>query len=172
MTRGKKKSSRSVAIATAVAAGFLLVTPGAAQAGCKGSNDPTADISKNRARSAVACLINRERSARNVKTHRKLKRAAQEHTSTMRRKDCFSHQCPGEAPLKVRIARTGYSNSPYAGEVLISYPSLATPRQIVAAWMRSEDHRRELLRARYKHIGVGLSVRGDHVYYTVDLARP
>ena len=74
----------------------------------------------------------------------------------MREHNCLSHQCPGELALEGRVKRTGYSRSPYVGEVIVAYPAIATPRDIVKAWMNSRVHRDIILTRSFKDIGVGL----------------
>jgi len=143
--------------------------PGSALAGCSGSGDPTAELGKKTARDAVACLFNKERNAKNVKRNKDLEKAAQSHTEYMRSNKCFEHQCPGELSLEGRVKRTGYSSSPYVGEVLVAYPALATPQDIVKAWMKSPDHRDVILGRSFKDVGIGLSVRDETVLYTAVL---
>ena len=149
--------------------GLGFAAPSDARAGCLGSSEPSANLGKDRARQAVSCLINRERSAQNVRRNGKLEDVAQAHTSTMRRQNCFSHRCAGEPDLTTRVKRTSYSSTPFVGEVLISYPSGATPRDVVDAWMRSSLHRDVILTRSFKDIGVGVSVKGGNALFTVVL---
>lgn len=168
--RGRAK--RRVALAavlTTLGLGVAVAGPGSAFAGCAGSNEASPSLSKGKARDAIACLFNKERSAQNVKPDRDLEQAAQSHTSTMRKQGCFLHQCPGELSLTARVKRAGYSSSPYVGEVIVSYPRQATPRDVVSAWMSSAPHREEILRRSFKDVGVGISVRGSNVLYTAVL---
>jgi len=164
------KAGLTVAL-TALGVGIGVLAPGSAlgAAACSGADKPTADLSKGKARDAVACLFNAERSARNVRTNRHLEKVAQSHTETMRQTNCFLHQCPGELSLDRRVKRTGYSSSPYVGEVLIQYPSQATPQDVVKAWMNSSPHRAVITNGRFRDVGVGLSVRGANVIYTAVL---
>ena len=151
---------------------FLLFgAPATAQAGCNHSGDSVKRISKKNARQAITCLFNKGRSAPNVKRNGDLEQAAQGHSSVMARKRCVSHQCPGEADLKQRVARTGYLNgaSGYElGEVIIYGTSGASPRQMVDKWMNSSSHRSTITKSSFDHVGVGLSMEGGMVYATAD----
>ena len=158
-------------IAVATVGVFIAAAgPGPAYAGCESSNKPSSRLSKDKARNAVVCLINKERSGQNVKSHKKLEKAAQGHTAYMRMHNCFSHQCSGESGLVARVKRTGYSSTPSVGEVILSYPDLATPRHVVRAWMNSRLHKEQILGRKYDDIGVGVSTRNGVVLYTADLA--
>jgi len=150
---------------------FVFGMPATAQAGCNHSGQSVKNISKKNARSAITCLFNKGRSAPNVKRNGDLERAAQGHSAVMARKRCVSHQCPGEADLKQRVARTGYLNgaSGYElGEVIIYGPSGASPRQMVDKWMNSSSHRSTITKSSFKHVGVGLSMDGGMVFATAD----
>lgn len=156
----------------ALALSFLLVSgadPTRAEAGCKQINTPTAQISKQQARQAIKCQINRQRAnRRSLKLNRQLNKAAQRHTRKMASGCGLSHQCPGEAHLTARVRQTGYLNGAGAfklGETIAQYPRMATPRDIVAVWMRSRPHRKILL-GRFKHVGVGVIVAGRYAWYT------
>ena len=164
------------ALAILIAVLALLVTlafglPAAAQANCQHSGDPVRSISKKNARSAIGCLFNKERSARNVKRVGSLKNAAQGHSAVMASQRCVSHQCSGEPNLPGRVSRTGYLNgaSSYKlGEIILSGSAKSSSRLIVSRWMGSPGHRAVLVDSSYKHVGIGLSIRDGSVYATGD----
>lgn len=153
----------TLALCTAAAA------PGSAYAGCSGSSVASVDLRAGQARDAIRCLLNKERSARNLKANRDLQKAAQKHTDYMRTSDCFSHECPGEPGLVSRVKATGYSSSPYVGEVLAGYPDQASPRDIVRAWIASPLHKAQIHDRAFRHVGVGINVRNGSVLYTAVL---
>ncbi len=115
-------------------------------------------------RAATLCLINRERAAhgeRPLRANTRLRLAAQTHTDSMARHDYFEHVGPaGSTPL-ARIRHAGYISSRLGYEVgeNIAWGTgyLATPRAIVAAWMRSPGHRANILDPRYRETGIGVS---------------
>ena len=169
-----KAFSLALISATVLLVLFALGMPAAAQAGCKHSNDPVRSISKKNARGAIGCLFNKGRSAANVKRNGDLEQAAQNHSSVMASKKCFSHQCPGEPGLKDRVARTGYlrgSSNYELGEVIIHGGAKATSRQIVGKWLDSAPHRSTITKSSFDHVGVGLSIRNGTVYATADFGR-
>jgi len=118
-----------------------------------------------RVRAATLCLVNRERSAhgeRALHWNVHLVRAAQAHTESMAFGDYFEHIGPsGSTPLS-RMRRNGYIYSARLGfEVAenIGWGSLwlGTPRAVVAAWMASPGHRANILDARFRDTGIGVS---------------
>ena len=129
-------------------------------------------VKRSNARVAVKCLINAERSARNLRLRRDLNRAAQRHSNYMFRHRCVSHQCPGEASTETRIRRTGYMSgaSRYRiGEVIARHRDRSSPRDMVRLWKKSGSHRSQILSSGYKHMGVGIVARNGKAYYTVTL---
>ncbi|MGI8632339.1 MAG: CAP domain-containing protein [Solirubrobacterales bacterium] len=120
-------------------------------------------MSLRTARSAIVCLVNRERRARGLRglrTARSLQTAALNHSYDMRRRGYFAHQRSGGPALRTRVRRTGYpsgSRSWRAQENLaMGSRRLGTPRRLVRAWMNSSSHRRTLLDPGLRHIGPGL----------------
>ncbi len=116
-------------------------------------------------RAATLCLINRERLTRGERTlrpNRRLRRAAQAHSVSMAFGDYFEHDGPsGQTPL-ARLRDAGYISSSRVGYEVgenIAWGTLylATPRAIVAAWMASPGHRANILDARYRETGIGVS---------------
>jgi uncharacterized protein YkwD len=79
----------------------------------------------------------------------------------MVRRRYFSHFSPSGDSYIDRIRRTGYMRGAWdwrVGENLAyEWGENATPAAIVRAWMRSPDHRANLLSRRYREIGVGVA---------------
>jgi uncharacterized protein YkwD len=120
-----------------------------------------------RIRAATTCLVNRERSAhgeRPLSVNGDLQQAAQGHTQSMVDGNYFQHVGRGgQTPLD-RMRATGYIYSPRIGYEIgenIAWGSarLGTPRAIVAAWMASPGHRANILDARFRDTGVGVSAQ-------------
>jgi uncharacterized protein YkwD len=116
-------------------------------------------------RAATLCLVNRERARHGepaLHWNERLVRAAQAHTESMAFGAYFEHVGPrGETPL-MRMRRTGYIYSSHIGFEVgenIAWGSLwlGTPRAVVASWMSSPGHRANILDARYRDTGIGIS---------------
>jgi uncharacterized protein YkwD len=116
-------------------------------------------------REAILCLINQERAAHGegaLALNARLARAAQGHSEDMASADYFSHYAPGGSSPLDRIRASGYIPGSRVGYEVgenIAWGTLwlATPRSIVAAWMASPGHRANILDARYRETGVGVS---------------
>ncbi|HUH15961.1 MAG TPA: CAP domain-containing protein [Gaiellaceae bacterium] len=79
-----------------------------------------------------------------------LTRAARSHSTTLLRRDVFTH-----GALGARLARAG-ARGPLFGENLAwGTGSRATARAIVSGWLRSPSHRANLLRPGWVRIGIG-----------------
>jgi uncharacterized protein YkwD len=109
------------------------------------------------------CVLNHERAHRNLPVLRvngQLERAAEGHATDMVRRSYFSHVSPGGATMVDRL-RGGYVSAGRrwaVGETLAwGTGSRATPDDIVAAWLASPPHRRVVLGARYRDVGVGVA---------------
>ncbi len=130
---------------------------------CGGASRSPKRLGKRRARQLVVCLINRRRSkagVRRLDKKREVARAATRHTKRMKSSNCFSHTCPGEAPLSGRLRQTDYlpcGCSWGAGETIAwgKGRGEGSPRAVVDAWMRSPSHRGTMLARGFEHIGVG-----------------
>lgn len=154
-----------------------LASSGAAPAtadakACEKGRAQADKISRPKARKAMRCLINRKRS--NLKLKGQLVNAAQSHSSYMKRKKCFKHQCQGEAPLSTRISRTGYfkgASSYSFGEVIALNSRNASPLTVFRQLMDSPPHRAIMMNGSFKHLGVGVAIRGRWAYWTGVFAR-
>ena len=117
------------------------------------------------ARTAVLCLVNRERAARGLVALRadaRLDRAAAAHSLDMVRHRYFDHTSPTGSTVLSRIRATGYlahARAWAAGEnIAWATGRLATPTAIVAAWMHSPGHRANILRPQFRDVGTGVAV--------------
>jgi len=154
-------------LAVAAASGGLAGTAQAGTACGQYGGKSATELRAGQARAAVRCLVNRKRNrhgVRDVGRNRPLQRAAQSHTEVMRRKLCFSHLCPGEGTLEVRLRVAGYivsGLSSWAAGENIAWASgrYSSPRSTVNRWMQSPGHRANILSARFRDLGVGF-VRG------------
>jgi uncharacterized protein YkwD len=123
--------------------------------GCPGANlkARTAPVAKMRA--AVICLVDRQRTTRHLpplSQSRALDRSAELWARTMVRDGVFSHG----TSFATRITNAGVSWSD-AGENIAT--GFATPQQVVAAWMASAGHCRNILDPNFLLVGVGVDPR-------------
>ncbi len=88
--------------------------------------------------------------------------AAQAHTRKMANRNLLSHALPGEPSLGTRVRRAGYRWTLVGENIAAGYSS---PEAVLAGWMGSRGHRRNILNCRYRHIGVGFTVSDRGVPY-------
>jgi uncharacterized protein YkwD len=132
---------------------------------CSGTTLRPSNANTGAVRAAVLCLVNRERTTRGERpliADAQLTRSAQAHTESMALENYLEHVGPnGETPL-MRMRATGYISSSRDGYEVgenIGWGTLwdGTPRAIVAAWMASAGHRANILDARFRNTGIGVS---------------
>ena len=114
-------------------------------------------------RAATLCLLNAERSNASLTQlteNGHLRAAARAHAGDMVKREYFSHESPNGSTFVNRISRAHYVAPGYrwtAGENLAwGAGGLATPRIIVRQWMNSDEHRANILRAKFREIGIGI----------------
>ena len=185
--RRSRTALAAVPFAVLIAALALLLgaatAPASAAASCRGADTLPSGSQGARARGAILCLVNRERGRHGLKklrSNRKLRVAAARHSVNMARAKFFSHTSPAGSTMTTRIKSAGYTRSARSwaiGEnIAWGTGGAGTPRQIVAAWMRSPGHRANILNGRFREIGVGValgapvrvSAAGSGATYTTD----
>ncbi|TQK68841.1 CAP domain-containing protein [Nocardioides sp. SLBN-35] len=120
----------------------------------------------------VVTLVNRRRAragCRALRPNAKLRTSARTHSVGMAQYRTMTHYLPGEAGLGERITFAGYRRWRRVAEnVAMGYGS---PKAVMQAWMASPGHRANILDCRLRHLGVGVVVQGDRVWWTQDFAR-
>jgi len=125
-------------------------------------------------RSAVLCLINRQRTSRHLPALHELRRldhSAQGWTDAMVSHGFFSH---GGDP-GARLSAAGYSWSSMGENIAAGFP---TPRAVVNAWMGSTGHCQNILSPSFTDVGTGVSTHSVSGYssgpatWTQDFGRP
>jgi uncharacterized protein YkwD len=158
---------RQAPLAAAVLASVALFVPAAAQAAGTCENTDVAPTAENidQVRGAVLCLLNEERSSRGLSTlteNSKLRVSAARHTTNMVQARFFEHTTPAGTTMVDRIRKAGYmrgADSWAVGENLAwGTGPLSTAAQIQASWMRSAGHRANILRAKYREIGIAIGL--------------
>lgn len=139
------------------------LTASARAAACPGAAQPAYAMSGKAAAKTTLCLLNKERAARGIKPLRfdhHQQKAAARHNRLMLKKNCFSHECPGEKDLVGRITAAGYLPCSCSWGVAenLAWGSgrTAAPAAVVDAWMNSPSHRANVLNRRYDEIGVAV----------------
>jgi uncharacterized protein YkwD len=115
--------------------------------------------------SATVCLLNAERTSRGLTALRvngRLREAAVVHSRDMVTNHYFAHEDQSGGAPEDRIAHAGYlpRYGPWVIGENIAWGTdfLATPREIVRAWMNSPPHRHNILYADFRELGVGAAI--------------
>ena len=154
------RSGRLLPLLAATGA-LLLAAPAAASAGCPGSELEADQLPAPQIETTVLCLVNERRAQAGldaVAPEARLRRAAERHSLDMVGQGFFAHTSPAGDSFIDRISATGYmrgTRSWLVGENLVwGTGSFGTPQSMVAAWMNSPPHRENLLRPRFRDVGI------------------
>jgi uncharacterized protein YkwD len=170
------------ALATAVAA---LAAPAGAQASAQTAACAGADIVPDAANVQVAaqatlCLLNDERAGAGLHPlveAQGLTQPSTAYSARMVQQNFFAHVAPDGATLTDRLEADGYIDPDgdwTVGENLAwGQGNLATPRNIMVAWMNSPGHRANILTPEFTEVGLGVvpGTPGDATWgatYTTD----
>ncbi|WP_245616348.1 CAP domain-containing protein [Deinococcus radiopugnans] len=93
-----------------------------------------------------------------------LAQAAQGHASDMAAKSYFSHTSQDGRTFVQRISATGYAFRTI-GENIAAGQS--TAQQVVAGWLQSEGHCRNIMNPSFRELGVGYAAGGSYGHYWV-----
>jgi uncharacterized protein YkwD len=96
--------------------------------------------------------------------HAQLVEAARAHSRDMAAQDYFSHTSADGRTFSQRIRAAGYSASPLGENIAAGYTS---PPSVVAGWMNSPGHCRNIMSADFRAIGVGyaFAARSSYRHY-------
>jgi uncharacterized protein YkwD len=122
---------------------------------CANDNTPIVGATSSEMRTAVVCLINSQRAARDLPAlhvQSSLNRSAQGWTNHMVAGGQFSHG----SDFGARITAAGFDWSTAAENIAFGF---ATPQKVVTAWMASLGHCQTILSPTYSDVGTGLSRR-------------
>jgi uncharacterized protein YkwD len=152
--------------AIAIVAAWMLVTGSPASASsCPNTNVQVTELSQSAMEGSIACLINEERGAYGVspvQPNADLRQAALSHSTEMVSQGYFEHTSPAGVTFVDRIMATGYTQGARfweVGENLVwGSGTLSTPQSLVTSWMNSPPHRENLLRARFRELGIAAVV--------------
>lgn len=133
-----------------------VATAGPASA-CENADAGPREVSTGKLRKAIDCLIAEQRAAysrKRVRPNRALKGVAKRHNAVMLKRNCFSQQCRGEPSVGKRIESSRYvgPGDRYGFGQNVGYAE--TPAAMIKSWMGSSFHRRNILRKRFRHVGI------------------
>jgi uncharacterized protein YkwD len=148
-----------------VAAWMLVTGSPASASSCPNTDVQVTGLTQGAMEGSIACLINEQRAASGVvpvAPNAALRQAALSHSAEMISQGYFEHTSPAGVTFVDRIEATGYTRGARIwelGENLVwGSGSLSTPKSLVTSWMNSPPHRENLLRARFREIGIAAVV--------------
>ncbi|MFD7133800.1 CAP domain-containing protein [Streptomyces sp. NPDC059894] len=156
--------SASASAAATAPASTAAADPAATAAASASTSDAAATASD--AVTRVVALVNSERGKAGcspLTLNAKLTKAAQDHSADMALHSNMSHTGSDGSDAAERLTRAGYSWSSYGENVAYGYSSA---EEVMAGWMSSPGHKRNILNCDFKEIGVGLAQPGN--YWTQD----
>jgi uncharacterized protein YkwD len=129
---------------------------GCASASSSPSNGNLAAMS-----AAIGCLLNAERTSKGLAplhVDARLTKASKLMAGLMVKQRFFAHDTPDGRDVVDRVRPTGYIRGSWSLGENIAWGSggLDTPRAIVNGWMHSKGHRDNILRAKFRDIGIGI----------------
>ena len=116
-----------------------LLAPATAPA-CSGARAQISKASPAKLRSALLCLVNKQRAAnglQRLKLDRKLQRAAGRHARDMVENDYFAHQRAGGPDLTERLDRVGWTGAAWGENIAYGCGSSSSPKATLRTWMNS-----------------------------------
>jgi len=177
------------ALAAALFVAFLVVSRAdgagrswasyvAPAAACPGSTDASAAPAVQER--AVACLLNWARGEarlRRLGRPKLLGRAATLKGRKVAACGQFSHTPCGSDP-RAALQAVGYRYSTMGENLFLGTWGRVSPREAVAAWLRSPGHRANILRPGFRHVGAalvrapGMRTEGDGALWITEFAAP
>jgi uncharacterized protein YkwD len=151
-----------VAAAAICCAALLLSGPAPARAGAQKCGNATATLGdgKKKIRDGVECLIAKARAKahhHSLKENGLVRGVSKAHAKTMVRTNCFRHVCTGEGSIQTRLRQAGYLDGVTTYGFGEDTGCAKTPKAMVAAWLESAYHRKNLLGKNFRDIGTGLA---------------
>ena len=159
----------------AARSGASYVAPASA---CPGSTDPAASVASQE--EAIACLVNWARAQARLRPLGRpasLGRAATLKGRKVASCRQFSHTPCGADP-RAPLNAVGYRYSTMGENLLLGTWGKVTPRETVAAWLRSPGHRANVLHPGFRQLGAalvrapGMRPDGDGALWVTEFATP
>jgi uncharacterized protein YkwD len=132
------------------------------------STDPRGSVQQQ-----ALTLVNENRrrgGCGNLTVDRRLIVAANRHASDMARRGYFAHEDTRGERAGERVQDAGYRWSRYGENIARGQDSVA---EVVDGWMRSPEHRENIMDCGLREVGVGLAFSADRTpYWVQDFATP
>lgn len=165
---------RRLAVLVAVLATVLgVAAPNATAAtSCPDIDAHPSAIGIARATASVACLVNHERTAAglgSLNIDAQVRRAAQDYAVLMAVRGFFAHISPDGTDPGSRLLAAGFNWLAY-GENIASGQS--SPREVMADWLKSPGHCRNLMTPTFTVAGYGVALAGNSPYWVQNFGRP
>lgn len=93
-----------------------------------------------------------------LKIDPQLQAAAEGHAKAMAEQDFFGHRGQDGSKMQDRIAAQGYRGRKLAENIAAGQP---TAQKVVAVWLKSAGHKRNMLDCDFTDTGLALVVQGD-----------
>lgn len=156
---GAARSQRqrvSLAPTATVATAAVAVAAGTA---CRGASAPPRKGGERRAAAAVLCLMNQVRRSAGLKpfkSSRKLGAAARAHNADMLARRFYAHEQPPGPALAKRLRKAKWRGGGAGENLGLANLVLASPKGMVAAWLKSPPHRANILSRGFKAAGIAM----------------
>jgi uncharacterized protein YkwD len=124
---------------------------------CAHANDHIDEATADQFVKSIRCLINKDRKQHNrdpLDQSGKLDRAAGKHNRTMLKKDCWSHDCPGEPRLQRRIRETGYLDGASRWRYGETFGCDVSPQAMLNTWKSNDFDRKNIRDRGFRDVGV------------------
>ena len=95
-------------------------------------------------------------------TNALLSQAAQGHVDDMINNYVYGHYGSDGSTVHMRVARTGYSSTPWVSE---NWVSASSPAGAMRWWMGDYIHRVNILTPRWVEVGIGVGIRGSEMIF-------
>jgi uncharacterized protein YkwD len=132
------------------------------------SSSPAAPVQRQ-----LLALVNRSRREAGCgvfSVDRRLIEAANDHAADMARRRYFAHDSPSGAGAGDRVRGAGYRWTRYGENIA---RGLGSAYDVYRSWMRSPEHRHNIIDCRLRQMGIGLALAGDGTpYWVQDFATP
>jgi uncharacterized protein YkwD len=150
----------AVVLAAAAALGFSTIGPRMAEAadtvtvtGCTGT-EVILDVNEK----TMLDLHNKQRATKQLKAlcvHPDLQKAAEAHSQDMIDKDYFAHDSQNGTTFAQRIEREGYNYRTAGENIAWGSGPLGSPDNTFKNWMNSTGHKRNIMNAGFREVGIG-----------------
>lgn len=155
---------RALLLASMFALAALAAPSGALADDCAGADLQPTDANLTQVAQATLCLLNVQRGAAGLaplSEQAQLDQASMAYSRLMVQESFFAHVAPDGRQLTDRLTDAGYLGPPgswVVGENIAWGESyLATPREIMKAWMNSAGHKANILSPDYREVGLGIA---------------